>query len=211
MTAVGANAEESGESLSRGEVLARGALAAGSLYGVSALAPRLERALAAGDDLHILNFFLPFEYLQAELYRRGSTSINDKGETLGFSGKDEELIRQLLGEERQHVKALTSMIEELGGKPVAERSYAFAFRFIETFWYIAGLLEGYTIGAYNGAIPEIKSKEARELACSIVQVEGRHAAAVLLQNGEPPAPEAFDKGESEFNSIASVVKYTGTY
>jgi hypothetical protein len=47
--------------------------------------------------------------------------------------------------------------------------------------------------AYNGAAPQIKSKEVLAAAGGIVQVEARHAAAIRLQRGENPAPDAFDK------------------
>ena len=46
------------------------------------------------------------------------------------------------------------------------------------------------MSAYNGAAPEIESKEVLGAAGGIVQVEARHAAAIRLLNGEHPAEGA---------------------
>ena len=56
------------------------------------------------------------------------------------------------------------------------------------------VFEDLGVGAYNGAGPSIKSKEVLAAAGSIVQVEGRHAGAVRLLNGDKIAPSPFDKG-----------------
>jgi rubrerythrin len=209
---IGIQTHGSGE-LTRGEVILKGALAAGAAYGLAAIGPFARQALAAteGGDLEILNFLLPFEYLQADLYSRGKSERNDYGERMPLTGEWKELIGTILDEERQHVDALTKAIGKLGGKPVEKGSYAFAFRAPEAFFVIAGNLEKSAIGVYNGIIPEIKSKSLRELAASIVQVEGRHAAAVRTQVPEEPAPEAFDVGITKFSAVSSVEKFTGEF
>src|ERR1700722_18940082 len=68
--------------LTRASFMARGALAAGAVYGVSAVAPFVSQALAAngGGDVEILNFALTLEYLESAFY-------NEKGKTVGLSGK----------------------------------------------------------------------------------------------------------------------------
>ena len=65
------------------------------------------------------------------------------------------------------------------------------------FLNLAQTFEDTGVSAYNGAAPQIKSKEVLGAAGSIVQVEARHAAAIRLQNGEEPAPEAFDPSLAE--------------
>lgn len=50
----------------------------------------------------------------------------------------------------------------------------------------------------------ISSKEVLEAAGSIVQVEARHAAAIALQNGNQPAPDAFDKTMTQAQVLKAV-------
>jgi hypothetical protein len=65
------------------------------------------------------------------------------------------------------------------------------------------------VGAFNGAIPLLKSPVAQKLAASIVQVDARHAAAFGLKREEEPAPEAFDPVRTEYLALSSVVRFTG--
>src|SRR5271168_1399493 len=66
----------------RSSFILRGALAAGAVYGVSAVAPFVSQALAAtdGGDVEILNFALTLEYLESDFY-------NVKGKQVGLSGE----------------------------------------------------------------------------------------------------------------------------
>jgi rubrerythrin len=202
-----------GGELSRGDVLLKGALAAGALYGLGAVTPYVRGALAAsgGGDVDILNYLLPFEYLQASLYNRGNSEVNDRGEKMPLKSKEKELVERLLNEEGEHVAAMKAMIEKLGGKPVKKGSYAFAFTEFGTLLFLAGELESTAVGAYNGAIASLKSKEARELAFSIVQVEGRHAATVAVALKEEPAPNPFDHAVPEDDSQYHVEQFTGEF
>jgi rubrerythrin len=124
---------------------------------------------------------------------------------------EKELVDDLLAEEGQHVSAVREMIEKLGGKAVKKGEYAFAFRDVEVFLRMSAEIETFAIGAYNGAISSIESLEARELACSIVQVEGRHAARLRVLNKEVPAPAAFDRAVEKDGSINAVGRFTGVF
>jgi rubrerythrin len=202
---------EDGEEFSRADVILKGALAACALYGLGAVSPYVRGALAAdgAKDVDVLNFLLPFEYLLVSIYNRGLSEINDHGEKLPLKKPEKGLLETLRQEEGEHVSALKEMIEDLGGKPVKKGNYAFAFREYDTLLELSSRIETTTIGAYNGAIPTLESDEARTLAFSIVQVEGRHVAKLLVLRKEDPAPEAFDAGESEINSINGVLPFTG--
>jgi rubrerythrin len=204
---------DGGNEISRGDALLRGALAVGAFYGLSAVGPYVRRALAADDggDVDVLNYLLPFEYLQVSLYNRGRTEINDHGEKMPLQTREKKLLNLLFTQEGQHVAAVKEMIEELGGKPVEKRTYAFAFRVFEQFLEIADTMESTAIEAYNGAIPSLESAEARELADSIVQVEARHAATVRIGNRQEPAPETFELGASEEVAISHVLPFTGVF
>jgi rubrerythrin len=195
-----------GEDLSRAELLFKGALAAGAVFGLGMVGPYVQSALAKsdGEELDALNLVLSFEYLSAGLYERGKTDLQP-------SGQSKKLIEMLADDERQHIEALTATIKELGGKPVAKGDYAYAFPGAYEFFRLARDIENAGIKAYNGAIPSMKSRQALDLTASIVQVEGRHAAAVSMQRSDEPTPEAFDPAHTEWQSRLSVVRFTGEY
>ena len=179
--------EEGGDGLSRSELLLRGALAAGAVYGAASVAPFVSRALAQSDggDIGILNFALTLEYLESAFYAEAKRRA-------GATGELKSLIDLIGKDEAEHVKALTATIRKLGGKPVAKPKFDFPYGNTREFLELAQTFEDTGVSAYNGAAPQIKSKEVLAAAGSIVQVEARHAAAIRLQNGAEPSPGAFD-------------------
>jgi hypothetical protein len=190
--------DDSGD-LSRSEVLLKGALAAGAVYGTFMVGPYVRRALAmsGGGDVDILNFALTLEYLESTFYREAKTRA-------GASGELKNLIGMLAADEKEHVNALTASIKQLGGKPVAEPKFDFPYSDTAGFLKLAQTFEDTGVSAYNGAGPAIESKEVLGAAGSIVQVEARHAAAIRIQNKEEPAPEAFDPTLDEQQVLKAV-------
>jgi hypothetical protein len=190
--------EDSGD-LSRSEVILRGALAAGAVYGTFMVGPFVRRALAMSEsgDVGILNFALTLEYLEASFYDEAKSRAKASGEL-------KSLIGLLAEDEKQHVEALTATIKQLGGKPVAEPKFDFGYSDTAGFLKLAQTFEDTGVSAYNGAGPSIKSKEVLAAAGSIVQVEARHAAAIRLQNEEEPAPDAFDPSLDEAQVLKAV-------
>jgi rubrerythrin len=176
------------EPLSRGALIAKGALGAAALYGALAAGPLVRRAFAqsGGGDVEILNFALTLEYLEAAFYDRASDQVD-------LSMEVREFATTIRDDEDAHVTALTETIKGLGGKPVAAPTVEFPFSNEAAFLELAQTLEDTGVSAYNGAGPAIKSKELLATAGSIVQVEARHAARVRLARDENPAPDAFDK------------------
>ncbi|MGN6258530.1 MAG: ferritin-like domain-containing protein [Solirubrobacterales bacterium] len=120
------------------------------------------------------------------------------------SGKLKGLIDVLAKDEQQHVEALEGTIRKLGGTPVAEPKFDFAYSGTSGFLKLAQSFEDTGVSAYNGAAPMIKSKEVLTAAGSIVQVEARHAAAIRLQNGAEPSPQAFDPPLDEAKVLKAV-------
>ena len=169
----------------------RSAVAAGSVYGLATVGPFVREAIAqeGGGDVEILNFALTLEFLEAAFYEQALQ------QTGGLSSEVKKLATTIQENEAEHVTALTATIKELGGKPVAAPGVDFADAFAseKSFLKLAQTLEDTGVSAYNGAAPQIKSKEVLAAAGSIVQIEARHAAAIRLQRGENPSPEAFDK------------------
>lgn len=191
--------DDSGGDLSRSEVILKGALAAGAVYGTFMVGPFVRKALAMseGGDVGILNFALTLEYLEASFYDEARSRAKASGEL-------KSLIALLAKDEQEHVAALTATIKKLGGKPVAEPKFDFSYDSAASFLKLAQTFEDTGVSAYNGAGPEIKSKEVLGAAGSIVQVEARHAAAIRLQNGEEPSPNAFDPSLDEAQVLKAV-------
>jgi hypothetical protein len=190
--------QDSGD-LSRSDIILKGALAAGAVYGTFMVGPYVRKALAmsGGSDVDILNFALTLEYLESTFYEEAKTRAKASGEL-------KSLIGMLADDEQQHVEALTATIKKLGGKPVVEPKFDFPYSNTAGFLKLAQTFEDTGVSAYNGAGPMIKSKEVLGAAGSIVQVEARHAAAIRLQNKEEPAPEAFDPSLDEAQVLKAV-------
>ena len=184
--------------ITRSSFILRGALAAGSVYGLSAVAPFVSQALAqtGGGDAEILNFALTLEYLESDFY-------NVKGRQVGLSGQARTYATLFGEEEQDHVLALTAAIKQLGGTPVAKPTFAFPVGSQSTFLALASVLENTGVGAYNGAAPSLKSKEVLASAGSIVQIEARHAAAINLLIGMSPTPnQGFDQPLTKVQVLA---------
>jgi hypothetical protein len=184
--------------ITRSSFILRGALAAGAVYGTSAVAPFVSQALAAtgSGDVDILNFALTLEYLETDFYKV-------KGKQVGLSGQAKAYATQF-GQEEEHVAALIAAIKSLGGAPVKKPSFVFPAANEKSFLALASVLENTGVGAYNGAAPSIKSKQVLAAAGSIVQIEARHAAAINLLIGKSPTPnEGFDKPLTKSQVLAA--------
>jgi rubrerythrin len=191
--------DDSGDDISRSEVILKGALAAGAVYGTFMVGPYVRKAFAmsGGGDIDILNFALTLEYLESSFYKEAKSRVRASGEL-------KNLIGLLAKDEKEHVNALEATIKQLGGKPVAEPKFDFPYSDTAGFLKLAQTFEDTGVSAYNGAGPMIKSKEVLGAAGSIVQVEARHAAAIRIQNKEEPAPEAFDPSLDEAQVLKAV-------
>jgi len=178
--------------MTREAFIMRGAIAAGGVYGLSAVGPFVREAMAqgGGGDIEILNFALTLEYLEGAFYTMAVKQVG------GMSGDVREVAVTLRDNELEHVDALTATIKDLGGTPVKAPGVTFgdAFANEASFLELAQTFEDLGVGAYNGAGPEIQSDDVLAAAGSIVQVEGRHAGVIRLLRGEEIAPGAFDKG-----------------
>lgn len=191
--------DEGSADLSRSDVILKGALAAGAVYGTFMVGPFVRKAFAmtGSNDVDILNFALTLEFLEASFYDEAKSRAKASGEL-------KTLVALLAKDEQEHVEALTATIKSLGGKPVAEPKFNFDYSDTAGFLKLAQTFEDTGVSAYNGAGPMIKSKEVLGAAGSIVQVEARHAAAIRLQNKEEPAPDAFDPSLDEAQVLKAV-------
>ncbi len=189
------------EDLNRSAFLMKGVLAAGAIYGATAVSPLVRKALAQDSkgDIDILNFALTLEYLEAAFYE-GAADVK------GLSSEVANYVKTFGEEEQQHVEALTATIKDLGGTPVKAPGVDFgdAFSSADAFTTLAITFEDTGVSAYNGAAPMIQSTDVLAAAGGIVQVEARHAAAIRFAAGEDPAPEAFDPSLTEDEVLKAV-------
>jgi len=198
-----ANPELEGTEVSgvtRSSFILRGALAAGAVYGTTMVGPFVSQALAetGGGDAEILNFALTLEYLESAFY-------NEKGKEVPLTGTAKSYAKMFGEQEAEHVAALTSAIKSLGGTPVAKPQFVFPVSNEKTFLALASVLENTGVGAYNGAAPSLSSKEVLATAGSIVQIEGRHAAAIdLLINRSPTPSGGFDVPLTKAEVLAKI-------
>ncbi len=180
--------------MTREAFIMRGAVAAGSVYGLSTVGPFVREALAqeGGGDVDILNFALTLEFLEAAFYEMALKQVQ------GLKSKTKQVATTLRDSENEHVDTLTATIKKLGGKPTAKPGVDFgnAFASEQSFLKLSQTFEDLGVTAYNGAAPDIKSKEVLAAAGSIVQVEGRHAAIIRFLRGEDITPGAFDDANS---------------
>ena len=190
------------ESVSGSDLLVKGVLAAGAVYGLTMVGPFLRQAFAqsGSGDVDILNFALTLEYLEAAFYEEAQQRVNGSSELTA-------LIEQIGTDEQEHVAALTASVRQLGGKPVKAPAVEFPYGDTAGFLKLAQTFEDTGVSAYNGAAPLIKSKDVLASAGSIVQVEARHAAAIRLQNKTQPAPDAFDPTLDQAEVEAAVMPF----
>jgi len=180
----------------RAEFIMRGALAAGAAYGLGAVSPFLQQALAQGtqyappeqtgkSDIEILNFALTLEHLEAEYYKRGLSAVN-------LSGEARKLARELYENEAAHVDFLTGAIKTLGGKPGRAPTVTFPFGSESAFLELAQTFEDTGVYAYNAAAILLESKAVLNNTGQIAQVEGRHAGAIRWVRGQNVTDGALD-------------------
>jgi hypothetical protein len=190
------------QGFSRQSFILRGAVAAGSVYGLATVGPFVREAIAqdGGGDVEILNFALTLEYLEAAYYTQGL-------EQAGLSGKAKSLATEIRDNENEHVTALMSTIKDLGGRPVKAPGVDFggAFANQKAFLKLAQTFEDTGVSAYNGAAPMIQSPDVLAAAGSIVQIEARHAAAIRSLNGQPISDSGFDRA-LEMQAVLEAVK-----
>ena len=182
------------EGFTRGAFLARGALAAGALYGAAAAGPALTRALAhakhgafSGGDLGIVNFALTLEKVEADFYKR-ALAVRD------LTPAARRLLESIAKNEDEHVRQLSQTLQQIGGKAEpAPRTRFPELTGQDDVLRVAVELEDTGVAAYNGAATQIQSADLLQAAASIAQVEARHAGALRELAGEPPTLGPFDR------------------
>jgi hypothetical protein len=183
MISVTMNRSMSRRSLLRGTLIAGAGALAMSTFGSGAaggIGSRLTgftfpSAYAAplDDDISILNYALTLEYLEADAYK----AINDTGV---LSGRAATYFKAFGAHEAEHVTAITSTIQSLGGMPVQRPMFNFSsvptdpVEIVKFFQ----MVEAVGASAYHGAAGSIKNLDVLTAALQIHANEAQHAAAL---------------------------------
>jgi hypothetical protein len=188
----------------RAELLRRGIIGGGALFGGAALMGLPALASAAGGvsrkTVGILNYALTLEYLEAAFYAEGVS----KGKLSGALGS---LAKTIAAHEQAHVDYLK---KALGSAAVKRPKFNFKGTTSDPtmFGATAYVLENAGVAAYSGQATNITEAPVVKAAVSILTVEARHAGWIGAVIGKAPAPAAFDTPLSK-SQILAAVKGTG--
>ncbi|WP_129115782.1 ferritin-like domain-containing protein [Halegenticoccus tardaugens] len=159
------------------------------------------------DDVAILNYARTLEALEYRFYERALNNISEQelvgcGPLREFGTPITDNVYDYLGlirdHEETHFETLGSIVEDLGGEPVAEPEFDFGSTVEDPEEFIATaiVLEDTGVGAYAGAAPFIEDGDLVPPALSIHSVEARHASFLRVLGQQVPFPEAFDEALS---------------
>lgn len=140
------------------------------------------------NDLAILNSALLLEYLEAEFYTR---VVQADMQRAYLSEPVRQAALTLQRDEITHVQAISAMIQQLGGTPIAKPGFQFPGAiFISplAFLSLSASLEETGVSTYLGAAPKVQLKDVLKFAASIYGIETRHAGLIHYLQGELLAP-----------------------
>jgi Ferritin-like domain len=181
-----------GHEATRGQLLARAAVATGAITAGGVLigglpGPAVSRP-SAKQDARVLGFLLGLEYLQAAFY----TEAESKG---ALPAELNEFAARVARQERAHVAAL----EKTLGRDAPKRpefDFGDATTDPDRFLSTAVDLEGVAVGAFNGQVANLTRPRVMT-AMKIVSVEARHVGWARDLAGRNPAPRPADPPVSE--------------
>jgi hypothetical protein len=153
------------------------------------------RLPGAPDDAGVLAFVLGLEQLQADLYRRATSS--------SFFGVDQLIVLRALAEhETQHVAKLTGELKRLKAPVPKAPALKVPLRDAHAILATAYRLENLTAAAYLGQVERIRDKGVLQTVLSIQTVEGRHAAAIGALLGKTATPDGAFSGGRNMATVA---------
>jgi hypothetical protein len=142
----------------------------------------------------VVNYALTLEHIEATFYRMAMEQFTeDDFVALGYQAGVRDRIVRIGDHEAQHVDALTAVVGQLDGDPVAEAEYNFGYTTLEEFLNLAAVIEGVGVAAYGGAAQYLQGENALlTAALTIHGNEARHAAYLNVLTGANPFPASFE-------------------
>lgn len=195
-----ATAVEPPRTLTRGQLLAGGTVAAGAITGAGILLGGLPTLAVSkpseAQDRRILEYLLQVEYIQSGFYGEAERQRALKGELAEFA---ERVGRQ----ERAHVEALEKALGAKAKRPALDFKDATTDpdKFVST----AVELEGMALAAFNGQVPNL-TPQPLLTAMEIASVEARHTGWIRDIAGRNPAPRPADVPATQDETNAAIDK-----
>lgn len=189
--------------LTRGQMMARGVVTAGTLAAGGILIGGLPKLAVSqpsqAQDARVLEWLLQVEYLEAGFYSEAERRGALNGEPREFAA--------LVGEqERAHVDALE---RALGTKATNKPTFDFGDAVADPRRFVATAieLEEMALAAFNGQVPNLTEKRLL-MAMKVASVEARHVGWVRDLAGRNPAPRPADVPATQAQTEAAM-KDTG--
>jgi hypothetical protein len=193
---------------SRAAFLRKAVVGSATLLALLAEAPPLLGARPSKEnDVHIFQYALNFEYLQATFY----TETERAGTVTRMAAPKAFWARTLGAHERAHVKIIKHV---LGAKATKKPFFDFhgntedEDRFTRT----AVAMEDLTTALLTGVTPALRSRALTAAAFSLLTVEARHAAWARHISGIVPVAGAFDRPKpvSEVDRLVASTRFIST-
>jgi hypothetical protein len=193
---------------SRADFLRKALVGGAALIGALAATPRaLAEKPSKKNDIHILQYALNFEYLQATFY----TETERAGTVAKMSDRKAVWAKTLGAHERAHVQIIKHV---LGSAATKQPFFDFhgntenEARFTRT----AVAMEDLTTALLTGVTPAFHSRALTAAAFSLLTVEARHAAWARHIAGVVPVAGPFDRAKpvAEVDHIVASTHFIST-
>jgi hypothetical protein len=157
----------------------------------------------------VVQYALTLEHIEATFYRDAVAMFTAADfEALGLQAGVLDRISMIADHEKAHVDALTAVVQQLGGDPVAEGKYDFGYTDLAGFLALAATIEGVGVAAYGGAAQYLMGEnDLLTAALTIHGVEARHAAYLNVLTSTSPFPDAFNAPMAPADVVETVTPF----